>query len=270
VATNAPARRDEVDPMPQERELTAGLHGRVTGRAGVAYRVARLGWRLVAACLRVRIRIEGLEHLPRTGAFIVAGAPHRTWVDPFLLWGWLPAEPRLVFFGDARAMGRSRLRRAVLRLVGGVIPIPSSHRAGAADEHFAAATEALAAGAAFCLFPETGPAAPLRSIRRLGAGVGYIALRSGVPVVPIAIGGNHELFLGRTIVVRVLPSMSALERAGLAEPPVPGSPEEREAVHRVLGGLAAVYATAVGEVHDAAEPPHGTRKRLTWLTTLFR
>ena len=256
--------------MANGHELSAGLHGRVSGRAGLAYRTARIAWRVVAACLRVRIRLEGGDQLPRSGAYIVAGAPHRTWVDPFLLWGWLPAEPRLVFFGDARAMGRTRVRRAVLRLVGGVIPIPSSHRAGATDTHFAAATEALRSGAAFCLFPETGPAAPLGSIRRLGAGVGYIALRSGVPVVPVAIGGNHELFLGRTIVVRVLPPLSALELAGLTAPPEPGSVAEREAVHRVLDGMAAAYAGPVRDVHDASEPPPGTRKRLTRLTTLFR
>jgi 1-acyl-sn-glycerol-3-phosphate acyltransferase len=253
-----------------QRELPAGLHGRVSGRAGPAYRTARLVWRFVAACLGVRVRIEGLDHLPGTGSYIVAAAPHRTWVDPFLLWGWLPAEPRLVFFGDARAMGRSPVRRAVLRLVGGVIPIPTSHRAGAVDAHFAAATEALASGAAFCLFPETGPPAPLRSIRRLGAGVGYIALRAGVPIVPVAIGGNHELFLGRTIVVRVMPPTTALELAALADRPEAGSPEEREAVRRVLDGLGAAFATSVGEVYDAAEPRPGTRKRATWLTTLFR
>jgi 1-acyl-sn-glycerol-3-phosphate acyltransferase len=256
--------------MTNGHELSPGLHGDVTGRAGVPYRAARAAWRFIAACLRVRIRVEGQQHLPRSGAYIVAGAPHRTWVDPFLLWGWLRAEPRLVFFGDARTMSRSRLRRAVLRLVGGVIPIPSSHHAGAVEVHFAAATEALASGAALCLFPETGPAAPLRSIRRLGAGVGYIALRSGVPVVPVAIGGNHELFLGRTIVVRVLPPVSALALAGLTEPPEPGSHAERDAVHRVLDGLATAYAGAVPEVHDAAEPPPGTRKRFTRLTTLFR
>ena len=133
-----PAGHDGVA-VTNERELSAGLHGRVSGRAGIAYRVARVAWRVVAACLRVRVRVEGLEHLPPSGGFIVAGVPHRTWVDPFLLWGWLPAEPRLVFFGDARTMGRSPLRRAVLRLVGGVIPIPTAHRAGAVELHIAAA-----------------------------------------------------------------------------------------------------------------------------------
>jgi hypothetical protein len=29
-------------------------------------------------------------------------------------------------------------------------------------------------------------------------------------------------------------------------------------------------ASPVADAHDAAEPPPGTRKRLTWLTTLFR
>lgn len=256
--------------MTTERELPAGLHGQVSGRPGIAYRLARVAWRIVAGCLRVHVRVEGVEHLPRAGGYIVAGVPHRTWVDPFLLWGWLPSQPRLVFFGDARTMGRSRLRRAALRLVGGVIPIPTSHRAGAAERHFTAATEALAAGAAFCLFPETGPDAPLRSIRRFGAGVGYVALRTGAPVVPVVLGGNHELFFGRTIVVRVLPPVAALELAGMAAPPEAGSQEEVQAVRRVLDGIAAVVASPVAHAHDAAEPPPGTRKRMGWLTTLFR
>ena len=38
--------------MTADRELPAGLHGRVTGRAGIAYRAARIAWRIVAACLR--------------------------------------------------------------------------------------------------------------------------------------------------------------------------------------------------------------------------
>ena len=222
--------------MTNDRELAAGLHGRVSGHAGIAYRLARRAWRIVAGCLRVRVRVEGLEHFPRSGGLIVAGVPHRTWVDPFLLWGWLPAEPRLVFFGDARTMGRSPLRRAVLRVVGGVIPIPTAHRAGAVETHIAAAIEVLDAGAAFCLFPETGPAAPLGSIRRLGSGVGYFALRSDAPVVAVAIGGNDELFFGRTIVVRVLPPVSALELAGVTAPPEPGSQDERDAVRRLLTG----------------------------------
>ena len=242
----------------------------MSGHAGIAYRVARVVWRIVAACLRVRVRVEGLEHLPRTGGFILAGMPHRTWVDPFLLWGWLPAEPRLAFFGDARTMGRSPLRRAVLRMVGGVIPIPTAHRAGSVETHIAAAIQVLEAGAAFCLFPETGPPAALGAIRRLGSGVGYFALRSGAPIVAVAIGGNDELFFGRTIVVRVLPSVSARDLGGGSAPPAPGTEEERDAVQRVLKGLAAMVAAPVAAVHDEAKPPPGTKKRMTWLTTLFR
>ncbi|HEX5825945.1 MAG TPA: lysophospholipid acyltransferase family protein [Candidatus Limnocylindrales bacterium] len=253
----------------QPRELSAGLHGHATARPGVAYRVLRRTWRVAAACLRLRIRVEGLEHLPPTGPYIVAGAPHRTWIDPFLLWGWLPARPRLLFFGDAATMSRSPVRRAVLRLVGGVIPIPSTHLASAPEAHFAAAAEALQSGGVFCLFPETGPAAPPGSIRRLGSGVGYIALRNAVPIVPIAIGGNHELFLGRTIIVRVQPPLAALDLAGGDAAPPPGSPEERAAVHRLLAGLAGACAEPVAAAHRDAEPPPGTRKRARFLTTLF-
>ena len=63
--------------------------------------------------------------------------------------------------------------------------------------------------------------------------------------------------------MRVLPPVSALELAGVTEPPEPGTPEERDAVRRVLDGIAATVATAVAEAHDAAEPRPGTRKRMT-------
>ena len=90
-----------------------------------------------------------------------------------------------------------------------------------------------------------------------------------MPVVPVVIGGNHELFFGRTIVIRVLPPVSAPELAGLAAPPEPATQDERAAVHRVLAGITAAVTSPVANAHDAAEPPPGTRKRMTWLTRLF-
>lgn len=251
---------------------------------GAAYRLLRGSWRIVAACLRFRVEVEGLDAYERlagsagspgvNGAgWIVAGLPHRMWIDPFLLWGWLPARPRLVFFGDEATMTRDPLRRAAVRLVGGVVPIPTTHAASALAGHLAAAHRALAAGAPFCLFPETGRPSPPGTIRRLGGGFAYIALRERCRIVPVVIGGNDELFLGRRIVARILPPLDPLVLAGLdpAGPlPPPGSTEERDAAHRLAAAFAAHVAGPVAEAHRDAAPPAGMRRRARWLTHLFR
>jgi 1-acyl-sn-glycerol-3-phosphate acyltransferase len=271
-------RAPEPDP-PGIPELPAGLVGSASPHAGLAYRALRILWWTVGRALGLRIVVEGREHLPVTprgrpaGGWIAAGIPHRTWIDPFLVWAVLPEQPRLVFFGDARTMARSPFRRWVVRRVGGILPIPSHGGPRAFATHLAAAREALRSGAVFCLFPEYGGPAPLGEARQVAAGLGYIALRSGAPVVPVVIGGNHELFLGRRIVVRILPPVTSRAMADLdPDAPIPaaGSREERDAAHRIADGFRAHTAEAVSAAHLAAEPAPGTRKRGLRLTTLFR
>lgn len=263
-----------------EPELEAGLHGAATAEPGLTYRLLRRCWRIAAWALRLRFETEGLEHLPRddagrpTGGWIAAGMPHRTWIDPFVPWMLLPSRPRLIFFGDARTMARSPLRRWVMARLGGVIPIPAAHDPRAVPVHLAAAATVLQNGGVFCLFPETGPATPAGTIRRLGAGIGYIALRNRAPIVPLILGGTHELYLGRRIILRVLPPLDPLTAAGLdpaADLPAPGSSEERDAVHRLLGVLAATVAEPVRDAHERAEPPPGARKPgVRRITSAFR
>jgi 1-acyl-sn-glycerol-3-phosphate acyltransferase len=270
-------RAPEPDP-PGIPELPAGLIGEASPRAGVTYRLLRRLFRVLAFGLRFRVAVDGLEHLPRdgrgrpAGGWIAAGLPHRTWIDPFLLWMVLPAEPRLVFFGDARTMARSPFRRWVVRRVGGILPIPSHGGPRTFEIHAAAAGSALAAGAVFCLFPEAGPAVPPEAARPLAAGIGYIALRSDAPVVPVVIGGNHELYLGRRLVVRIGAPVTWRTLAGTPDAAVPdeGSHEERELAHRIAAALHTATADAVARAHTDTESAPGSRKRWTGLTTLFR
>jgi 1-acyl-sn-glycerol-3-phosphate acyltransferase len=262
-----------------EPELAAGLHGRATPEPGLTYHALRWLWRLLAAALGLRLELQGAEHLPRdaagrpAGGWILAGMPHRTWIDPFVPWILLPARPRLTFFGDAQMMARSPQRRWIINRLGGVVPIPSSRDPKVVAIHLAAAAELLDAGAIFMLFPETGPPSELGHIRRLGGGLGYIALRNHAPIVPVIFGGNHELYWGRRMVMRVLPPIDPVELAGL-EPgsPLPpeGSSAERAAVHRLTAALAEIVRPAVTEVHARSEPRTGARKRGLFLTKMFR
>ncbi len=248
-------------------------------RATWLYRALLLGCRAVAAALGWRMELRGAEHLPvdrdgmPAGGWIAAGVPHRTWVEPFVLALLLPVEPRLVFLGDARAITRSPVRRLLFRAIGGVVPIWPRGGAAAFRDHVEVASRILASGAVFALFPEIGPPAPVGSARSLSPGIGYIALRTGAPVVPLVLGGTHELYLRRRFVVDVLPALDGRDLAGLpaSEPaPRPGSREERQAAHRIAAALHERTASAVAATWRAAEPRPGAPRRWRWLTGILR
>lgn len=255
-----------------------GLVGQPTARASRLYRFLLWLCRRISGLLRLRMAIEGAELLPRTaqgdpaGGWIAAGLPHRTWIDPFVLALLLPVEPRLTYLGDGQAMYRSWLRRRIFARIGGVVPIWKGRSGRAFDAHVAAATSVIEAGAVFTLFPEVGPPVPVDEARPLSPGVAYFSLRTGAPIVPLVLGGTHELFLGRRIVLRVMAPMTAMELAGVAGQPVPApeTPEEKAIAHRATVALHELTAPVVRAAHLAVEPPDGARRPLRWLTHAFR
>ena len=267
------------DEQRQRREAAQprGLVGRASPKAPRIYRLLLAGCRAIARVLGFRLRLEGAERLPvgadgrPTGAWIAAGVPHRTWIDPFVLALLLPVEPRINWLGDGRAIYRSRLRRLVFSRIGGVVPIWPSGGRKAFEQHVEAARSVIDAGAVFGLFPEVGPAVPVHRARPLSPGVAYFALRTGAPIVPLILGGAHELFLGRTIILSVLEPVTARELGGLAPDaplPEPGTNAERELAGAITDRLQALVAGPVADGHARAEPPPGTRKRWRWLTTV--
>lgn len=260
----------------REAARPRGLVGRASSRAPRFYRLLLAGCRLIARLLGFRFRLEGAERLPTrpdgvpAGGWIAAGVPHRTWIDPFVLALLLPLEPRINWLGDGRAIYRSRLRSLVFSRIGGVVPIWPSGGRHAFDQHVEAARSVIDAGAVFGLFPEVGPAVPVDRARPLSPGVAYFAMRTGAPIVPLVLGGAHELFLGRTIILHVLEPVTARQLAGLAADaplPAPGSHDERELAGEITHRLQELVAGPVADLHRRAEPPAGTRKRWRWLTT---
>jgi 1-acyl-sn-glycerol-3-phosphate acyltransferase len=264
---------------PAEPELPPGLLGSASPRPGATYRALRMVWRSCAALLGAHLELEGAEHLPRSagggraGGWVAAVVPHRTWIDPFVPWILLPERPRFIFFGDARTMARSPIRRFLLRRLGGVIPIPAGRDPRTVEVHLEAAREALAAGGVFLLMPETGPPSKPGELRRLGGGMAYVALRNRAPIVPLVLGGNDELYFGRRLILRVLPGLDPWALAGLTDgeaAPEPGSSAERRAARALTSAFAERVAADVADVQRRSMPPSGTPKRGRFLTTLFR
>ena len=257
-----------------------GLVGAPTARPSVAYRIVLGVIRVIGrGIFGFRTEVRGRARLPRdadgrpAGGWIAAGLPHRTWVDPFVVADNLPSDPRLVFFGDGRAMFRSRWRRWLVRRVGGVIPIWPGRDRNAVEAYMSAANAALEAGAILCLFPEVGPPTLPGSARPLGSGLAYFALRSGAPIVPLVLGGTDELYRGRRFRLDVLPPVRWQDLAAVppgSPPPAPWSSEERRIARRMTVALHERTAAAVAEAHLATVTPPGRRVRWRWLTDAWR
>lgn len=239
-------------------------------RASSFYRVVRLLARfLLFVVFRFRISADGREHLPR-GGFLLVAAAHRGWMDPFVVIHALPVEPRAWFLGSGPSTFTSAWRERLVRVLGGLLPV---WRGGiGVDQHVESARAVVANGAVFVQMPEGTVSGPPGRIGVFRTGWAVIALRTDAPIVPLAMAGTDELYLGRRMASRILPVTSARELAGIppmAPLPAPGSRDELEIARRMSEALAArlgpVVETLDAWTVDPPRHPRRLRRRLTWL-----
>lgn len=178
------------------------------------------------ARLLFRARVEGLEHVPRTGSFILV-ANHCSNLDPPII-GWAAGQQvgRVIHF-MAKVEMRGWPVAGWLAEQSGVIFVRRGEADRAAQK---AALDALAAGRPIALFPE-GTRARDGRLKAGRGGAAFLAMRSGEPVLPVGIAGTHRIFPGRSrwphptrVVVRIGPVFALphepagrLDRAGLAK-----------------------------------------------------
>jgi 1-acyl-sn-glycerol-3-phosphate acyltransferase len=239
-------------------------------RASLFYRAIRLLARFVLFGLfRFRIETSGQEHLP-TGGYLLVAAAHRGWMDPFVVMHALPVAPRCWFLGSGPSTFTSRSREWLTRRLGGLLPV---WRGGLGIEGHVRSTRAVVeAGAVFVQMPEGTVNGPPGRLGPFRPGAALIALRTGATIVPLAMAGTEELYVGRRMASRVLPPTSARELLGAAwdgRLPSPDSREELELAKRASEALAATLGPAVETLHprtvDPPDRPRRLRRRLTWL-----
>jgi 1-acyl-sn-glycerol-3-phosphate acyltransferase len=221
----------KADALPVQREATP------------AFRVARaIAWPLFHAVFD--IRLEGRARIP-VGPY-VAIANHLNWIDPWTLLLGFPTEPRLHFLANPANLVEHRVHWAVVKAVGGYIPVDLKR--GAGPELFGHVDRCLDAGGVVVIFPEAayGPTEGLLQ-RTFKAGFAHFAVKNGVPVLPVALSGTKDLWLRKRI--RVL----------IGEPIPPGGDVDA-LVERCRAELAALLPA-----YREPEGPKPLRKFLTRL-----
>jgi 1-acyl-sn-glycerol-3-phosphate acyltransferase len=138
-----------------------------------------------------RARVEGEEHIPRSGPFILV-SNHTSNLDPEIL-GWAIGfrTNRLIHF-----MAKTEMRRwpviGWLATQSGVYFVRRGERDRAAQRY---SLEALAAGRPIAMFPE-GTRSRDGHLKAGKSGAALLAMRSGAPLLPVGIAGTHRLFPG--------------------------------------------------------------------------
>ncbi|MBE9113813.1 1-acyl-sn-glycerol-3-phosphate acyltransferase [Nodosilinea sp. LEGE 07298] len=179
-----------------------------------------------------RVRIENPEHIPTQPNVLTAN--HLSHLDPFLLLAFCPPYPYYYILGDARTLYNKWWKRGLIGWAGGVIPLERWWKEEVAvmaaadrgrDDLVPLATEIrdhvpngssiqqmrqidqavqslLARGDGIMLFPEGRLGEQEGQMHSLKRGSVLYAMRTGVPIYPVAIIGTKTLYLRKRLTLR--------------------------------------------------------------------
>lgn len=154
-----------------------------TGRT--QHRIARVWGRTLLAAAFIRVRVEGLEKLDPKAVYVFA-ANHASLMDIPAFLAYLPFQFRFLaklvlykipFIG-------THLKRA------GHLPVDRSSARASLKSMTEGARIIADRKVSVLLFPEGGRCP--QGLRKFKEGAAYIAIKAGVPVVPMALAGMRE------------------------------------------------------------------------------
>jgi len=193
-----------------------------TGR--LQHRIARAWARMLMAVSGVRVIVEGLEKLDPKGCYVLV-ANHMSYMDIPAVLGFLPLEIR--FFAKQGLFSipflGTHLRRA------GHLPVLRGNARASLKTLQEAGRLIRKSRITPLLFPEGGRSRA--ELREFKEGAAHLAIKAGVPAVPVGLSGTRA----------VLPMSSVIVRPGVVHMRI-GDPistaemksHDREALNRVL------------------------------------
>jgi 1-acyl-sn-glycerol-3-phosphate acyltransferase len=164
----------------------------------VRYHATRIFVSLVARAI-VRLRLEGSERLPRGPALYCFN--HLGWADPEVIIATFPRRIRMFFYGPKEESLARGAKNRIMWWTGVAVPFKPGK-----DDLLTSIKRAQAvfdAGASLAIAGEGAIHIHEGDLLPLQEGAAYLAMRAGVPIVPVALTGTSWLGFRRLVRVRV-------------------------------------------------------------------
>jgi 1-acyl-sn-glycerol-3-phosphate acyltransferase len=189
--------------------------------------------------LAYRVRIRGGENVPREGGYVIAPS-HRSMMDiPFVAW----LTPRQIRYMGKESLFKVPVLGAAFQVLGG-FPVA---RDGTDRKALREAIAMLQAGEPLLVYPE-GTRQHGPKIQPLEPGAAYLALRAGVPILPVGIAGSEEILRSHG---RHIPAFHKVAMV-VGEPIVPQSRDGGVVPRAEVDALTARLHDTLQELLDAA------------------
>ncbi|MCC6263180.1 MAG: 1-acyl-sn-glycerol-3-phosphate acyltransferase [Bryobacterales bacterium] len=208
------------------------------------HRIARAWARQLLAIGGVRVRVEGLENIDPEGSYVFV-SNHVSFMDTPVLMAHIPVQFRFLakqglfqipFLGN-------HLRRA------GHIPIPRDDIRGMLKALTGAAEIVQRRRICLMIFPEGGRTHDAIGLQEFKDGAAYLAVKSGVPMVPVGLLGMGQILPMGSVHVR---SGRATLRIGKPIPTTGLSLKEHKALtDRLRLEVSALSEQPLAEPHGA-------------------
>lgn len=200
-------------------------------------RHSRWWGRLVAWCGGIKVKVEGGESLQKGEPYIFA-ANHQSQVDIPVLAGFLRED--FCWMAKKELFQIPIFGRAMLAT--GFIPVDRGHGRKAMQSLIEAA-ESVAAGSSVIIFPE-GTRSKDGQLQEFKSGAMVLAIKAGVPLVPVAVIGTHKILPKGKLLVQ--PGEVIIRVGEPIDTKLYGTKEKQELAQRLKGEVAALMAADSG------------------------
>ncbi len=188
--------------------------------------------------LYTRITYEGLHNVPQSGAYLVAPV-HRSNIDFVTIPGI--TRRRIRFLGK-ESLWKYSIVHGLWDTLGGIKVV----RGTTDRESMRLCNDTLAAGEPIVVFPE-GTRKEGAVVETLFDGAAYMAVKQGVPIVPIGIGGSDKV-MGRG---SKFPKPRKIHV--IVGPPLNSPPADRKAGRSVVRALTTDLQVELQRLYDQAQ-----------------
>lgn len=198
-----------------------------------------------------RVNARGIHRIPGDGGVVLA-MNHFSWIDPLVI---ADVCPRPIYFLAKKELFENRILR---RLLDNLNQIEIDREAGGNEESLRRAREKLEEGGVIGVYPE-GTRSNYGNLLRAKRGVARLALRTGCPIVPVALLTHHLWPKGPLV-----PDLGERAYVNVGEPAEYGRKEDKATDREFTQEIADDAMSRVEGLLEEAEDAYQDGERWEW------